>query len=191
MAVFARIVGETIATIGASKLAASLMFEIGDTVVHPQHGVGQIVKLEDREFERGDMQRYYEIHIPGGSTVWVPVNLSNSSLRRLAHKSELAHCREILKAHPLPLTEDGRVRQSTLVAHLKHGTLAAQCEVVRDLSAFVAHKPAYGTITGFLEKMLGVLCQEWAMVEEITMSEAMAEISSLLEQKDSTADGIS
>jgi CarD family transcriptional regulator len=162
---------------------ASSMFEIGDKVVHPQHGVGQVVKLEDREFERGDIRRYYEIHIPGGSTVWVPVDLSNSGLRRLAHKSELAHCREILQARPRPLTEDGRVRQSVLVEHLKQGTLAAQCEVVRDLSAFVAHKPAYGTITAFLEAMLRVLCQEWAMVQETTVSEAMAEISSLLEQK--------
>jgi CarD family transcriptional regulator len=159
------------------------MFEIGDKVVHPQHGVGQVVKLEDREFERGDSRRYYEIHIPGGSTVWVPVDLSNSGLRRLAHRSEVARCREILQAHPLPLTEDGRVRQSALVEHLKQGTLAAQCEVVRDLSAFVAHKPSYGTITAFLEAMLRVLCQEWAIVQEISMSEAMAEISSLLEQK--------
>jgi CarD family transcriptional regulator len=157
------------------------MFEIGDRVVHPQHGVGQIVELESREFERGQTQRYYEISIPGGSTVWVPVDLSNSGLRPLATKSELAHCREILKASPLPLTEDGRVRQSALVAHLKQGTIAAQCEVVRDLSAFIAHKPSYGTITAFLEAMLRVLCQEWAIVEGITISEAMFEIHSLLD----------
>jgi CarD family transcriptional regulator, regulator of rRNA transcription len=159
------------------------MFAIGDKVVHPQHGVGQIVKLEDREFERGDTRRYYEIHIPGGSTVWVPVDLPNSGLRRLAQKSELAPCREILKSRPSPLLEDGRVRQTELVARLKQGTIAAQCEVVRDVSAFVAHKPAYGTITAFLEAMLRVLCQEWALVEGITVSEAMSEITSLLEKK--------
>lgn len=158
------------------------MFEIGDRVVHPQHGVGQIVKLEDWEFERGDSRRYYEIHIPGGSTVWVPIDLSNSGLRRLANKSEIARCREILKSRPSPLTEDGRVRQSTLATHLKRGTIAAQCEVVRDLFAFVAHKPAYGTITAFLEAMLRVLCQEWAIVEGITISEATFEIHSLLEK---------
>jgi CarD family transcriptional regulator len=159
------------------------MFAVGDRVVHPQHGVGQIVKLEDREFERGTTRTYYEVHIPGGSTVWVPVDLSNSGLRRLARKSELDHCREILRARPLPLTEDGRVRQATLVEHLRQGTIVAQCEVVRDLSAFVAHKPAYGTISAFLEAMLRVLGQEWAMVEEISMPEALSEIHSLLEQK--------
>lgn len=159
------------------------MFEIGERVVHPQHGVGQIVKLEDREFERGATRRYYEIQIPGGSIVWVPVDLPNSGLRRLAHKSELARCREILTAHPLPLTEDGHVRQTDLVARLKQGTIAAQCEVVRDVSAFVADKPSYGAITAFLEAMLRVLCQEWSLVEGITISEAMLEISSLLEKK--------
>ncbi|HMB25655.1 MAG: CarD family transcriptional regulator [Chloroflexota bacterium] len=158
------------------------MFEIGDRVVHPQHGVGQIVRLEDREFERGETRRYYEIEIPGGSTVWVPVDLPNSGLRNLARKSELAHCREILTAHPQPLTEDGRVRQTDLVARLKQGTIAAQCEVVRDVSAFVAHKPSYGALTAFSEAMLRVLCQEWALVEGITISDAMVEISSLLER---------
>jgi len=182
MAVSARIAGE-ITVDGAINIVARSMFEIGDKVVHPQHGVGDIVRLEAREFERGDIRRYYEISIPGGSTVWVPVDLSNSGLRRLASKSELAHCREILKSHPSPLTEDGRVRQSVLVEHLKQGTIAAQCEVVRDLSAFVAHKPSYGTITAFLEAMLRVLCQEWALVEQITTSEAMFEISSLLEKR--------
>lgn len=159
------------------------MFEIGERVVHPQHGVGQIIKLEDREFERGQSRRYYEIDIPGGSTVWVPVDLTNSGLRRLASKNDLVHCREILRAHPMPLTEDGRVRQSALTAHLRQGTITAQCEVVRDLSAFVAHKPAYGTIPSFLEATLRVLCQEWAIVEQIPIPDAMSEISSLLEKK--------
>lgn len=161
---------------------ANLKFEIGETVVHPQHGVGDIVKLEDREFERGEIHRYYEISIPGGSTVWVPVDLSDSGLRRLARKSDLALCREILTSKPSPLTEDGRVRQAELVGRLKLGTIITQCEVVRDLSAFVSHKPAYGTITAFLDAMLRVLCQEWALVEEISPAEAAAQIHLLLEK---------
>ncbi len=184
----AAVTGKTTTVAGTATSAAInpvtlLIFEIGERVVHPQHGVGQIVKLEDREFERGRSRRYYEIDIPGGSTVWVPVDLSNSGLRRLASKNDLEQCREILKAHPLPLTDDGRVRQSELVDHLRQGTILAQCEVVRDLSAFVAHKPAYGTMPAFLEAILRVLSQEWAIVEEISVPDAQFEISSLLEKK--------
>ncbi len=158
------------------------MFEIGETVVHPQHGVGHVVKLDEREFERGVIRQYYEISIPGGSTVWVPVDQSNSGVRKLAEKKEISHCRKILESQPLPLTEDGRVRQSELVAHLRQGTITAHCEVVRDLAAFVAHKPIHGTIAAFLEATQSVLCQEWAMVEEIPLSDATFEIHSLLEK---------
>jgi CarD family transcriptional regulator len=158
-----------------------LSFNIGETVVHPQHGVGHIAKLENREFERGQILKYYEVSMPGGSIIWVPVDKANSGLRKLAPRSEIARCREILKSQPLPLTQDGRVRQSDLVERLRHCTIAAQCEVVRDLSAFVSHKPAYGTITSFLEAILSALSQEWAEIEGISVLEAHAEINSLLE----------
>ena len=105
----------TIAINVAINRVANLTFEIGERVVHPQYGVGEIVKLEDREFERGETRRYYEISIPGGSTVWVPVDMSDSGLRRLARKGDLAQCREILTSKPSSLTEDGRIRQSELV----------------------------------------------------------------------------
>lgn len=165
---------------------AHLIFEIGETVVHPRYGVGQIVKLEAREFDRGIIRQYYEISIPGGSTVWVPVDEQDSGVRRLADRSEIVHCRNILESPPSPLTADGRIRQSELTAHLKQGTIAAHCEVVRDLTAFVAHKSSYGTVTAFLEAALGVLCQEWAIVEGITPSAATVEISLLLEKSNLT-----
>ena len=169
--------------------AAHLMFEVGETVVHPRYGVGRVVKLEDREFERGVIRQYYEISIPGGSTVWVPVDQPDSGLRKLAGRSEIVHCRKILESRPLPLTVDGRIRQSELVTHLKRGTIAAHCEVVRDLSAFVAHKSSYGVVTGFLEAAQNVLCQEWSIVEGITPSAAMVEISLLLEKSSLKGNG--
>ena len=169
------------ATSGAINTTLHSMFEIGEAVVHPQYGVGRIVKLEEREFEHGKMHRYYEVLLPGGSTLWVPVDRPNSGLRRLAQRSDLVHCRAILKAPPSPLIEDGRLRQSDLASQLKKGTIDAQCEVTRDLSAFVSHKPAYGTIFAFLDAVRGALDQEWAQVEEISLQEAAFEISSLLD----------
>jgi CarD family transcriptional regulator len=171
-----------IAISAVTRPGNSLAFAVGDRVVHPQHGVGFIVKLENREFQPGVIQRYYEISIPGGSTVWVPVDLPNSGLRSLATRSEIAHCRSILRSQPVRLTDDGKVRQSELVARLKQGTVAAQCEVVRDLAAFVSHKPAYGTIPALLEAIRGVLSQEWAEVEGMTLAEAAFEIDTLLEK---------
>jgi RNA polymerase-interacting CarD/CdnL/TRCF family regulator len=158
-----------------------MKLEIGDRVVHPQYGVGHVVKLEEREFEPGLMRQYYEISIPG-STLWVPLDQPTFGLRKLAVRREIDRCRHILSSRPLPLTEDSRLRQSDLSARLKTGTIVAHCEVVRDLSAYGAHKPISGTIAAFLRVTQDVLCQEWAMVEGITLAEANVEISLLLEQ---------
>ncbi len=175
-------VTETIPTSVAISRLTNLMFKIGETVVHPQHGVGEIIKLEDREFERGKPRKYYEISILDGSTVWASVDNPNSGLRRLATRSEIADCRKILAAKPMPVITVGPTRQAELVARLKQGTIATQSEVVRDLSALVAHKPPYGTIAAFLNAIHGVLCQEWAIVEDIPIFEATNEINSLLEK---------
>ena len=159
-----------------------MSFKVGERVVHPQYGVGQIVKLDEREFEPGVMRRYYEISIPGGSTVWVPVDLGTSGLRKLTSRSEITHCRQILSSHPLPLTEDARLRQSDLSIRLRQGTIAAHCEVVRDLTAHGAHKPISGAIASFLQSTQNVLCQEWSIVEGIPLPEAVVEIETLLEK---------
>jgi RNA polymerase-interacting CarD/CdnL/TRCF family regulator len=156
------------------------MFKIGEMVVHPQRGIGQIFKLEEREFEPGVTKRYYEVSIPGGSTVWVPADAPKTGLRKLASKQDIMHCREILHSEPAPLGEDARARQSDLVTHLKKGTIAAQCEVVRDLAGHIAHKPTSGSIADFLRVTENVLSQEWAMVEGMSIHEAEAEIHILL-----------
>lgn len=159
-----------------------MTFEIGDRVVHPQHGLGQVVKLEAREFESGVIRRYYEISMPGGSTVWVPVDLETVGLRKPAQKNEIVRCRKILVSRPAPLPEEARSRQANLSARLKQGTIFTFCEVVRDLYAFGEHKSLYGTIAGFYRVTKDVLCQEWAVVEGITVLDAAQEVDTLLEK---------
>ncbi len=159
------------------------MFRIGERVVHPQHGVGQVVKLEEREFGSGVTRQYYEISIPGaGSTLWVPLDPPAFGLRKLAARSEIARCRQILTSRPSPLTDDVRSRQSVLADRLKQGTIQVQCEVVRDLYAFGEHKSLYGSMANFFRQTQNVLCQEWAVVEGITFADAIQEVVSLLEK---------
>jgi RNA polymerase-interacting CarD/CdnL/TRCF family regulator len=156
-------------------------FKVGDQVIHPRHGLGQVTKLAVKQFVEGEKRPFYEISFPG-STLWVPLNLSTSGVRKLTVKSEIASCRRVLKAPAEPLENDYRLRQIELNDHLKEGTLTARCEVVRDLTAYGWHKPLNGSIAAFLQTILEVLYQEWAAVEEITPAEAAIEIQSLLEK---------
>lgn len=158
-----------------------MSFKIGDQVIHPRHGLGQVTSLAVKQFVEGEKRPFYEISFPG-STLWVPLNLSTSGVRRLTVKSEIASCRQVLNAPAKPLKDNFRLRQIELNDHLKEGTLTARCEVVRDLTAYGWHKPLNGSMAVFLQTALDVLCQEWAAVEKITPEKAAAEIQSLLEK---------
>jgi CarD family transcriptional regulator len=159
-----------------------MKFQVGDQVVHPQHGLGRVVKLEHREFEPGTVREYYEISLMGGSTVWVPMDLSISGLRKVTSRGEITRCRKILEARPSPLDEDARFRQAGLAARLKKGTIRTQCEVVRDLYAYGEHRSLNGTIGIFYKAAQEVLCQEWSVVEDIPLMQAAHEIEILLEK---------
>jgi RNA polymerase-interacting CarD/CdnL/TRCF family regulator len=157
-----------------------MKFSIGDKVVHPQQGVGYVAKLEEKQFEPNKPRLYYVILIPE-TTVWVPVDLTTSGLRKLSGRNELEQCRQVLQSAPHPLTPD-RGLLSSLVGHINQGTVAAHCEVVRDLTAHGWHKPLYGPMAEFQRVILNVLSQEWATVEEISQVEAAHEISVLLKK---------
>jgi CarD family transcriptional regulator len=159
-----------------------MTFKIGDQVVHPQHGVGEVVNVQDREFEPGVKRGYYEITISGGSTIWVPREPESFGLRKLAARSEIERCRQILGSSPAPLNGDVRTRQAELANRLKQGTIRTQCEIVRDLYAHGEHKSLYGTMANFFRQTQNVLCQEWAMVEGVTLPQALQEVNSLLEK---------
>jgi len=156
-------------------------FKIGDQVVHPKYGLGIVRNVEDREFEPGVMRRYYEISMPG-TTLWVSLEMPTFGLRKLTVRSEISRCRIILASDPAPLIENARDRQTEMADRLKLGTIAAHCEVVRDLYAYFADKPSSGRIGGFLQVVQNVLCQEWAAVEGVALLDAVEEIRVLLDK---------
>ena len=152
---------------------------IDDWVVHPQCGVGRVVKMETRQFGPGTEKRYYVIDIPKG-TVWVPVDGHPSGLRKLTAKAELAKYRGILRSRPTPLAADHRQRQLSLAERLKESSFKARCEVVRDLTAHSWHKPLNESSGTLLRAAHGVLCAEWAAAEGLTLNEATQEVETLL-----------
>lgn len=164
-------------TMGETK---ATKFHVGDKVVHPQQGVGYVANLEEKQFEPNHPRLYYVVQIPD-TTVWVPVDLSTSGLRKLSEKSELEQCREVLQDTPHMLTAE-RSLLASLIGHINQGTMTAHCEVVRDLNAFGWRKPLYGPMAEFQRVIQNVLNQEWAVVEGVSVVEASHEITALLKK---------
>jgi RNA polymerase-interacting CarD/CdnL/TRCF family regulator len=157
-------------------------FKIDDRVVYPAFGVGRVVGLVSKSFFEADTQLYYEV-LGERSTVWVQVNEGEArGLRRLTRKDELAHYRAILRGRPVALNSDRVQRQLDLRSQLKRGTLQDLCEMVRDLSAHGWHKPLGEADALALRKSQAALSQEWAAADRVTLPEATAAITALLQE---------
>jgi len=156
-----------------------MLYEVNDLVVHPQHGVGQVIQLETRQFNSGKARLYYKISIPNG-TIWVQVDGSSSGLRKVTAKGDLTKYRDMLKGRPAPLTTNHRQRQVELTDRLRQGSFQAKCEVVRDLSALGWYKPLGEGNNTILRHAYQALYQEWAAAEGLSLIEASREIETLL-----------
>lgn len=159
-----------------------MSFQVGDVVFHPAHGVGRIVRLEERRFVREQARLYYEVLTPK-STIWVPVEAYEAvGLRQLTARPDLARYREVLKGQPVALEKDPYKRHRELADRLKRGSFQAGCEVVRDLTAHSWRKSLNEADSALLRTARENLCQEWAAAAGVSVAEATQEIENLLRE---------
>ena len=158
-----------------------MRFRPGETVVHPQYGVGRVVKLELRHFDGDGSQEYYEIAIATG-TVWVPVEGPAHGVRRLTSKDELPKYRNLLTARPAPVPADSKERKLALAERLKGASFRSRCEVVRDLGAHGWAKALNESSGSILRAAREAVCSEWAAAEGISFEAATSEVDALLLQ---------
>jgi CarD family transcriptional regulator len=156
-----------------------MRFEVGDRVVHPKHGVGHVVRLEERHFGREDTRLYYRVAIENG-TIWVPVGAPECGLRKLTSRGDLARYGNVLKSRPAHLSSNYRQRQLELTERMRMSSFRARCEVVRDLSALGWRKPLGESSAVLLRAAHEVLDAEWAAVKGLTVHEAAHQIEALL-----------
>jgi len=159
-----------------------MQFKAGDYVVHPAHGIGQIVRLEERRLAE-DVPRLYYVIVADKSTVWVPVNADPAAqLRELTPMREMEQYRSLLKSHPVSLEKDHSKRRLAIAERLRHGSFQSLCEVVRDLTARAWRKPLNEAEAALLLKIRMDLCREWAAANGITLAEAIQEVEALLKE---------
>lgn len=153
-------------------------FKVGDRVVHPEHGLGQIVRLERQQFPGSPAQLYYEV-VTAKSTLWVSEEMATASLRPVISGDDLPAYRSVLLSQPATLDQDRRQRQFDVAQRLKQGSFQALCEVVRDLTAQSWRKALNEGDSLSLRKARESLCQEWAAAADVSVNEASREIEAL------------
>ncbi|HSD82514.1 MAG TPA: CarD family transcriptional regulator [Anaerolineae bacterium] len=161
-------------------------FISGDDVVHPDYGVGNIVRLEERQLAEIETRQYYVLAF-GKTTVWLPVHAGAASpLRRVTPPRDLEQYRTLLKSRPAALDRDYKKRRLDLTEQLAHGSFQVVCEIVRDLTALGWNKPMNELDSSMLKKVRANLWQEWAASTGRPLPEAITEVTALLQAGEQT-----
>ena len=159
---------------------------VGDSVVHPIHGVGRIVTVSNKKFTEAQPRLYYQV-LTDTSTLWIPAeSFEKIGMRQLPPKRELDTYRTLLKKAPIPFDTNHSKRRIELAERLKQGSFKSLCELVRDLSALGWSKPLGTADSVSLRRAHERLCREWAAVDNISIGNAESEIDSLLLQNKRT-----
>jgi CarD family transcriptional regulator len=114
------------------------MFDVGETVVHPEYGAGKIREIRELSSLGNKEKEYYSIQLIGDpdTTVMVPLDKEDQiGLREPIPEEELRSVWRVLRAPPGDLPSNYKKRCSIVEAKLQEGGLEQIAEVVRDLAA--------------------------------------------------------
>lgn len=158
-------------------------FQIGDRVVYPSHGVGEIVDIEVQNIMDIKLE-VYVISFPADKmTLRVPVSKAISSgLRGIVEKSKIDEVFEILNEKPKKGNKMWSRRAQEYEAKINSGELSAIAEVVRDLYKNVDNDRSYSERTIY-ESAISRLASEIAILEGISEKEATSKLANLLREK--------
>ena len=150
-----------------------MMFNMGDHVVCPGHGVGQILNIESKDIN-GEARSFYNIKIiSNGMKVIIPVD-TKEGVRCLVNSKEVDGVFTLLKDHDVKVdnsTWNRRHREYTL--KVKTGSLLEIADVLRQLLLLKTNKKL-----SFGEKKMLEQCKELLVKEmSLTLGSPEGEIS--------------
>jgi len=154
------------------------MFDVGDKVVHPNHGAGQVTGIKEQDLLE-QYHRYYVIDLAvDDRTLMIPVSKAKEiGLRSISQEAVLSQVWHTLGAAAKTLLDDYKKRQARIEEKLKTGEAIKVAEVIRDLSARKREDRLTSFDTRLLERAEQFLAGEVALVEEVQVGEAERMIS--------------
>jgi CarD family transcriptional regulator len=157
-------------------------FAVGDKVVHPHHGPGQIAGIEHKEFMHG-LETYYVIEIPTqGLTLHIPKHrMEEIGVRPAMLQTEFRSVLDILRSRPEPLPQDHKERQEQILEKLKTGLPSELAEAVRDLAWYEKMSHLTKRDTDYMDRGRKLLAAEVALVTDKEIADVNKTIESTLD----------
>ena len=158
-------------------------FKVGERVVYPSHGVGEIIEIESQAIGEIKLEVYVISFPHDKMTLRVPVSRATASgLRTLATKSDVNKVYSILNDKPKRGNKMWSRRAQEYETKINSGQIEAIAEVVRDLYKNVDNDCSYSERTIY-ESALNRLATEIAVLENITIATATEKLVELLREK--------
>ena len=156
-------------------------FEVGDNVVYPHHGAGQVVKKEEKNI-LGEVREYLTIKIlHNDMTVMVPSeNAALAGLRRVIDDETVKKVQAVLQDECSEMPKNWNRRFKHNRDKIKTGDIYELAEVVRNLAIREAEK---GLSTGekqMFTRAKKILASEMMYALEKTEDEAEAYLDDIL-----------
>ncbi|MBI3161593.1 MAG: hypothetical protein IPG44_18090 [Anaerolineales bacterium] len=154
-------------------------YQVGDWVVHCNHGLGRVLAIEERT-NNDQTILYYKVQLTD-LTIWVPADENQDKRLRLpTSKTEFDRLLSTLSGPAEQLLTDRRQRNLQLLEMLKDGTVESLCRVLRNLSAHRQHRSWSEYDSALLKRVQKALIGEWSFVSSITPLDAEVELQHLL-----------
>lgn len=158
-------------------------FQVGEKVVYPSHGVGEITEIESQTIADTKLEVYVISFPQDKMTLRVPVSKATASgLRTLANKSSINEVYTILNSKPKRGNKMWSRRAQEYEAKINSGEIEAVAEVVRDLYKNVDNDRSYSERTIY-ESALNRLASEIAILENTAEAAATDKLVELLKEK--------
>lgn len=167
----------------AVQRSAALVFEVGDYVVYPKHGVGRVIDLKTTEISGVTLQLYVLRFEKEKMTLSVPVNkVEGVGMRKLSTGKQMNEAMETLKGKPKIKRTMWSRRAQEYETKINSGDSVSIAEVVRDLyRPDDAPEQSYSERTIF-EAATSRLAREVAAMEQIDEPSAVQKILATLKE---------
>lgn len=158
-----------------------VIFRVGDKVVYPNHGVGEINSVITKNI-LGTEQNVFEITIiSSGMRIMVPVaQVDTVGLRRIVDKKALIKVYQILKNRKFKIdTQTWNRRFREYSQKIETGSVFEIAEVLRDLSVLGVDKElSYGE-KRMLDRAKNLLVSEIAVAKARSREKVMGELQDI------------
>jgi CarD family transcriptional regulator len=120
---------------------ALVQFKVGDKVIYPNHGIGIVEKIQNREIG-GAAKSYLTLRIlSNSSTVMIPVeNALTVGLRRMLSKGDCETVLDDLRRPDASVTGDWKGRFAENSDKMRSGEVVKVAEVLKSLAFLSASK---------------------------------------------------